>query len=164
MDYRTRQDRGARQRATSDINFYTSQGDLRPELLDSEARSYAEKFASGKRDESVSSTQLRRFYNDVKQLQDRIEKDIGKDKMDSTEAQDLAKHLATVKMLKAKVAYARRSGTRERVSQKFVELISGCVDAIRSPKDLWAFAQFFEAIVGYYYYFEAQKKSQAGGE
>lgn len=151
------------------MNYYTPAGDLRPELMDSEAKSYAEMFApkngQHKGQHAVSSTQLRRFYNDMKQLEHRIEQDLGKDKMaNSREPRDLAKHLALVKMLKAKVAYARRSGTRERVSQEFVDLISRCVDAITSPKDFWAFARFFEAIVGYYYSVEAGGKSQAGGE
>jgi CRISPR type III-A-associated protein Csm2 len=147
MDYKARQ-----------VNFYTPEGDLRPELLDSEAKGLAQSFAQQKGDDSVSSTQLRRFYNDVKQLQHKIEKDLGEDKIDSQDPKDLSKHLALVKMLKAKVAYARRSGTRENVSQRFVETIDRCVDSIQSPRDFRAFARFFEAIVAYYYYYEAAQR------
>ena len=133
-------------------SFYTSDGkSIRPELLDSEARSLGEAFAHvGAKNYYVSKNQLRRYYNDVKQLQFRIEKDL-KDNKDSDDPEALKKYLPLIKMLKANVAYGRRSGTKERVSPKFQETMNACIDLIKSPRDFQTFVLFFESVVGYYY-------------
>ena len=130
-------------------SFYTNDGkSIRPELLDSDARALGEAFAG--RQLYVSKNQLRRYYNDVKQLQFKIERDL-KDKKDLNDPEALKEYLPLIKMLKAKVAYGRRSGTGERVSPKFQETIDDCVDLINNPKDFQTFVLFFESVVGYYY-------------
>jgi len=130
-------------------SFYTDDGkSIRPELLDSEARDLGTAFAG--RQLYVSKNQLRRYYNDVKQLQFKIERDL-KDNKDSDDPEALKEYLPLIKMLKAKVAYGRRSGTGERVSREFRETIDGCVELINNPKDFQTFVLFFESIVGYYY-------------
>lgn len=129
-------------------DFYTEQGDLRPELLDEISRGLGEAFARG--EHHVSSTQIRRFYSDVKDLQQKIGGDLG-ERMKSDNPEDLQQYLALVKMLKAKVAYATRREAGERVSRLFKDTIDKCVDLIRMPKDFQAFALFLECIIGYYY-------------
>jgi len=132
-------------------SFYTSDGkNIRPELLDSKAKELGEAFAGKGPHRRVSSTQLRRYYNDVKQLQFKIERDL-KDKKDSDDPEVLKEYLPLIKMLKAKVAYGRRPGTGERVSEEFQKTIDNCVDLINSPKDFQTFVLFFESVVGYYY-------------
>jgi CRISPR type III-A-associated protein Csm2 len=137
------------------IGFYTEDGKtMRPELLDSDARALGGAFAEIRQRKKgphyVSSTQLRRYYNDVKQLQFKIERDL-KEKKDSDDPEALKEYLPLIKMLKAKVAYGTRPGTVERVSPKFQETIDDCVGLIKRPKDFQAFVLFFESIVGYYY-------------
>lgn len=147
--------------------FYSSHHIIRENLLDSEARWRAEAFAKEK--EKVSSTQLRRFYADVKQLHNKIEQFLWERRekegekgasFESTDPEDLKEYLPLIRMLKAKVAYARRSCTRDRVSSQFKETIDSCINLIRSPKDFHTFTLFFEAIVGYYYEAEARQSSQ----
>lgn len=137
---------------TPDLSFldkgYYENGALRPELLDTHAKSLGESFAR-KGDYSVKSTQMRRFYGDVKELETRIERETkGADIFESDVPQKLAKYLALIRMLKSKAAYA---AGRETVSRAFESFIVKSVDQIKTPKDFRAFVLFFEAIVGYYY-------------
>lgn len=135
-----------------DLSFldsgYYENGALRPTLLDAKAKSLGEDFAK-KDGYKVKSTQMRRFYGDVKELETRIEREAkGADIFESDEPQKLAKYLALVRMLKSKAAYA---AGRETVSRAFESFIVKSVDQIKTPKDFRAFVLFFEAIVGYYY-------------
>jgi CRISPR-associated protein Csm2 len=133
-----------------DLSFldkgYYENGALRPELLDTHAKSLGEGFAR-KDGYKVKSTQMRRFYGDVKELESRVERDAA-DIFESAETQKLAKYLALIRMLKSKAAYA---AGRETVSRAFESFIVKSVDQIKTPKDFRAFVLFFEAIVGYYY-------------
>lgn len=137
--------------------FYTDDDNIRPELLDTEAKLLGKAFATEKPDHYVSSTQIRRFYGDVKQLQYKIEKYLKDNKfpIDSKDSQHLRKYLPLIKMIKAKVAYARRAGTAEKVSKSFKDTIDNCIELIKTPRDFYTFVLFFEAIIGYYYYYEA---------
>ncbi len=123
---------------------YYENGALRPDLLDTHAKSLGESFAS-KDGYKVKSTQMRRFYGDVKELETRIERDSS---LESNDPQQLAKYLALIRMLKSKAAYA---AGRETVSRAFESFIVKSVDQIKTPKDFRAFVLFFEAVVGYYY-------------
>lgn len=132
-------------------SFYANDGkSIKPELLDSEARALGEAFAVRKGPHYVSSTQLRRYYNDVKQLQREIEKALG-DKRNSKDRQALKEYLPSVRMLKAKVAYGTRPGTAERVSRGFKNTMDDCIGLIENPRDFQTFVLFFESVVGYYY-------------
>ncbi len=140
--------RGRDSNRTVDLSFLTSyysdQGKtkIREDLIDEKARYLGRGFAKGgiqanndfgKR---VSSSQLRNFFNEVRSLEAKI---------GSGEFEMYRPH---IKMLKAKVAYARDRG---KVSKAFDDLISKCVDLIEDKKDFEAFVLFFEAIVGYFY-------------
>jgi CRISPR type III-A-associated protein Csm2 len=131
-------------------SFYTSDNKIRPELLDSEARDLGKAFAARKGYHFVSSTQLRRYYNDVKQLQFKIERDL-EDKKNSDDPEALKEYLPLIKMLKAKVAYGTRPGTGERLSKGFKDTMDDCIGLIENPKDFQTFVLFFESVVGYYY-------------
>lgn len=144
---RSNQEFGSLDLSFLDKGYYEKDA-LRPELLDTQAKSLGEDFA--RRDGyKVKSTQMRRFYGDVKELETRIEREAkGTDIFESAEPQKLAKHLALIRMLKSKAAYA---AGRETVSRAFESFIVKSVDQIKTPKDFRAFVLFFEAIVGYYY-------------
>jgi CRISPR-associated protein Csm2 len=112
---------------------------VRADLMDEHARSYGILFA---RTEKVSSSQLRRFYGDVKALEKKI-------RQGGEGAFDRFYYL--VKMLKSKVSYIVGKRSSEHVSQAFRDYIHTCVDAIETEEDFEAFLKFFESTVGFYY-------------
>lgn len=107
-------------------------------LVDEQAFEVAEKFASTS---SVNKTQLRKFYGDVKNLEQ-----IWNNQQKSYVAFKVI--LPQIKMLKAKVAYAR---SRELVKDSFVLWINDNVKQIDEPNDFRAFLLHFEAVVGFCY-------------
>ena len=143
-------DRQQQRNDSPDLSFldkgYYENGALRPDLLDTHAESLGKSFAQ--KGNKVNSTQMRRFYGDVKELETRIEREAGADIFESADASKLARYLALIRMLKSKAAYA---AGRKTVSRAFESFIVKCVDQIKTPKDFRAFVLFFEAVVGYYY-------------
>jgi CRISPR-associated protein Csm2 len=85
----------------------------------------------------LKSSQLRKFYNEVKSLAAKAE----------VEGFERVKPL--VRMLKAKVSYQKGRGV---VPADFVRFISENVDKIQGEADFTqGFVKHFEAVVGYYY-------------
>jgi len=124
-------------------NFFYSDKEreiVREDLLADDARKWALKFISRDQEKPLSSAQLRRFYNDVKALEARIE----------TQGFDRIKPL--IKMLKSKVAYACPRNPRDRkVPESFKVFIDKMVDNIDDNLDFKAFSLSFEAVVGFFY-------------
>ena len=143
--------------ATSELLFENpDEGILRENLLSVEAEKEVKgfkKFDDRKQREekgSPSITQLRKFYNDVLTLKSKIEHyDEGK------REKHFKQLLPYVKMLKAKVAYAK---SKEHVNDEFKEFINKYVDSIKDLDDFYAFCHFFEAIVAYGAYLEEEFK------
>lgn len=130
--------------------FYDDKDNLMSVFLDKLPKDLGEKFVNDR----VSSSQLRRFYGDFKQLQHKMQSDKDfKDKVSSNKSEDLQKYLPLIKMLKAKVAYGARPRAEGRplISQSFKQTIEESIELIHTPRDFQAFALFFECIVGYYY-------------
>ncbi len=118
----------------------TENGELviKEELLTTEAEEWADKFiGKDPTRPELKSSQLRKFYNEVRALAKKAE---GKEKFE--------KIRPLVKMLKVKVNYQKG---RKLVPVSFVDFISGCVDKIGDKDDFDAFVKHFEAVVGYYY-------------
>jgi CRISPR type III-A-associated protein Csm2 len=131
-------------------SFYDDKGNLTPVFLDKLPKELGKRFIN----ERVSSSQLRRFYGDFKQLQHKMQSDKDfKDKISSDKPEDLQKYLPLIKMLKAKVAYGARPRAEGRplLSQGFKQTIEEGIELIRTPRDFQAFALFLECTVGYYY-------------
>jgi CRISPR-associated protein Csm2 len=87
-------------------------------------------------------TQLRRFYDELVMWNDRVEQVESKDQPDKY--QELAPF---IKMLKAKVVYARGRGY---VDKTFEDLFSHCLNEIKDPKTLRHGKLFMEAFMGFY--------------
>lgn len=128
--------------------YYTNDGTtIDPKWVDSEALSMAKKLVikgyNGKINdkESINSSQLRKFYTDVKGLE------LTWEYQKCSDAAFLG-ILPQIKILKAKVAYAKGRGT---VPPAFANWINTHVDAIKTPKDFKAFLLHFEAVVGFCY-------------
>ncbi len=116
----------------------TKDGELiiKEELLTTRAEKIADDFIGDVRRPNVKSSQLRKFYNEVKALAKRAEEE------------KFEKIKPLVKMLKVKVNYQKGRGF---VPEVFVRFISDCVDNIEDKSDFDAFVKHFEAVIGFYY-------------
>lgn len=130
------------------MTYFDSSGKhIRAELLNEEAQKAAEQFIrlyNGRADDrnSIKNSQLRRFFNEFKSLERRLDQQQG----DLEEAFRSIKPL--VKMANAKVAYAK---ARKVVPDAFVDWLQRHVQAIDTARDFKAFLLHFEAVVGFCY-------------
>ena len=125
---------------------------IKESLLTGKAMSWAESFIhpktpkeNWKKNDSLKSTQLRKFHIEAKSLEDRI------NNMEDPEKQFIMIR-PLIKMLKSKVAYACPiNGKDRKVPEEFRKYIEEMVDNIQDLKDFKAFALCFEAVVGFFY-------------
>ena len=89
------------------------------------------------------STQLRKFYDELFMWNETVQQERGHEARSAKYA-ELAPF---IKMLKAKVAYARG---REHVDREFEKLFARCIDSIDSYESLRYGKFFMEAFMGYY--------------
>ncbi len=124
------------------MSYFTQSGHVRPELLDKDAREQAQAFINRqRRQETLSSSQLRRFYNEFKRLKTRFDND---------ENKDFAAIKPLIKMQKSKSAYASNPN-KPKIPNAFHKFIEKNVDSIQGPEDFNAFMLHFEAVVGFFY-------------
>jgi CRISPR type III-A-associated protein Csm2 len=123
--------------------FYTDEKKkiINSKLLDEEAEKIAKSFFD--RRNKVSGSQLRKFFNEVKDLEKKIE------------VRGWDEIMPLVKMVKSKICYAT-SPTKikpfERdVYNKFKDFIQEGINSIEDKRDFEAFSKYFEAVVGFYY-------------
>ena len=119
------------------MRFYDEEGKVRPELFDTNAAAIAEIFGKAPK-KSNSYTQLRRFYDEVVDLEDRI----------SENTANFDELLPIIRMLNAKAAYAL--GREQKVDKNFVTFIRVCIEQVNGPKELKVFKMLFEAVMGFY--------------
>lgn len=110
---------------------------LREDLI-GEAEKLAKTFATLKPE--LTSTQLRKFFNEVRSLEDRTEENFDEQK-------------ALVLMLKSKIAYSVGKKT-SKTPKEFKDFIDACIDRIDDKKDFDGFVKFFENVVGYFVYYK----------
>ena len=127
--------------------YYTNDGmTIDSKWVDTEALAVARKLIvkyNGKLDakKSIKSSQLRKFYAEVKSLERAWEYQ----KRSETAFMGI---LPQIKILKAKAAYAH---ARETVPYEFTIWLNKHVDSIETTKDFKAFLLHFEAVVGFCY-------------
>lgn len=127
--------------------YYEKDGKtMKTEWVDKEASAVAKKLVAmdcnGRPDRNnIKSSQLRKFYADVKSLERTWNYQKGSDEA-------FAGILPQIKILKAKAAYAQGRGV---VPPAFSKWIAQHVDAINNPADFKAFLLHFEAVVGFCY-------------
>ena len=102
-----------------------------PELFDTQAEDFAKAI-----DKNTKATQLRRFYDELVRCQQLLGKK--EDQWDSV--------LPLVKMMNAKVAYAR---ARNHVDEVFYTTFSNLIKQIQQPQHLKNCKLFLEATVGF---------------
>ncbi|MDR1686849.1 MAG: type III-A CRISPR-associated protein Csm2 [Desulfovibrio sp.] len=87
-------------------------------------------------------TQLRRFYDELVMWNERVQT------QDTSTREPTYKEFAPfIKMMRAKVAYAKG---RDHIDETFNKLFSCCVDKIDAPESLKRCKLFMEAFMGFY--------------
>ena len=117
-------------------------------LLEGKAKSWAKSFLDKKdigKDKPLSSSQLRKFHFEVKNLEERL-KNSQKPNVEFVRIRPL------VKMIKSKAAYSCRTPGKDRkIPETFKNFIDEMIDNVHDYNDFKAFALCFEAVVGYFY-------------
>ncbi|MCF8000005.1 MAG: type III-A CRISPR-associated protein Csm2 [Methylococcaceae bacterium] len=109
---------------------------IKPELFDEVARETAECIAQYKK--GNKSTQLRKYYDELCMWDQKIKQN----------PDNYAEYLPLIKMLNAKVAYAKG---RDLVDQNFVDLMRHCLNQVTIEKKTFETCKrFFEAFMGFY--------------
>lgn len=99
--------------------------------------------------EGITSAQLRKFYNEFKGLERKYQTKMLAKISDNVSKEDILKGiLPQIKIMKAKVSYAR---SRKVVPPVFEKWMQDSVDNINSAKEFEDFLLHFEAIIGYAY-------------
>ncbi|MDL1981315.1 MAG: type III-A CRISPR-associated protein Csm2 [Deltaproteobacteria bacterium] len=139
------------------MSYFDEKGIIRSDLLEREASKQAEKFVVYRKDyktgmkkvddkKSLSSAQLRKFFNEFRQL----EKKVG------IKGFDKVKPL--IKMVKSKAAYASNR-SNSKFTASFKNFLITNVDRIEGENDFQAFMLHFEAVVGFFYGIEGVKNN-----
>ena len=106
------------------------------ELFNGDAEAVAIRLSQARDQNMNKTTQIRRFYDELVGWQERIEGDDAKFKQ----------YEAFVKMLNAKVAYAKG---RKLVDEQFEAWFRECIKSTTSAKALDHFRLHFEAVLGF---------------
>lgn len=123
------------------MNYYDSNKKVRPELFDKEAEDFSKGITE------ITRTQMRRIFNQIKQLNRRLEA-----------GEEWAKIYPLVKLQKAQLAYTVQRGIKDSKSDqvkgnwtKLREKITDAIDSVKSAEDYKVFTDFMEAIYAYHY-------------
>ncbi len=130
------------QRSPLDMSFLNTyyQDNLKEKIREDLVVSHAERIGKTLAQVRLTSSQLRKFFNEVRSIESRIE------------TSDFERQKPMIKMLKSKIAYSVGKKTSG-VPIEFKDFIDTCVDKINDKRDFEAFVKFFESIVGYYYFY-----------
>jgi len=115
---------------------------INPELFSVVANSLAEKFHEEGGKVKNKRTQLRKFYDEIYEHKTRL-----KSLNEQERQKEFELTLPYLNMIIAKVAYAEG---RKLVTKSFVDFIKNGIMSIKTPDDLFVFADLFESIMGFY--------------
>ncbi|MBD3767629.1 MAG: type III-A CRISPR-associated protein Csm2 [Gammaproteobacteria bacterium] len=93
--------------------------------------------AIGDHKNAVKAAQARRFYDEVVMWEEKIRQNPA----------SFAENLPLIKMMKAKVAYAKG---RKHIDAGFERMMNTGLNQVACPKTLTQFKTFFEAFMGFY--------------
>ncbi len=114
---------------------------IHPELLDKKAMEQAQRFKpENPRRKNLSSSQLRKFFYEVKNLSLRH-----KSGRSWNELEPL------FRMIKSKAYYSSKSNGASKIPDTFRAFITDNIDKVKNEKDFEAFVLYFEAVVGFAY-------------
>lgn len=125
------------------VIYFQPDGSLVPTLMDNQAEDLAQRLSQ------VTTTQLRRFYDDVLTLRQRLaaEQRQGRDK--ESVFNDLR---ADFKMLKAKAVYANGRNPKT-VPLPLLQFFIDHVAAVNSAREFEAFCKHFQAVVAFHKFY-----------
>ena len=124
------------------VSYYTDKDTLDPGWVDAFAQKAARSFFEVKdKETAIKSSQLRKFYADVKTLERQWQ-------ASGADEAAFGRILPMIKLLKAKSDYAHK---RKVVPSNFKDWLWKHVDSINAPRDFKAFLLHFEAVVGFCY-------------
>jgi CRISPR-associated protein Csm2 len=125
------------------VIYFQPDGSLVAALMDSQAEDLAQRLSQ------VTTTQLRRFYDDVLTLRQRLaaEQRQGRDK--EAVFNDLR---ADFKMLKAKAVYAH-GRSEKTMPRPLLQFFINHVAAVNSARDFEAFCKHFQAVVAFHKFY-----------
>lgn len=116
---------------------------LRPELFSDIAKEAASDIGQRRTERCNQSTQLRKFYDELVMWNDKVQLERG-----AAARADKYNELAPfIKMLNAKVAYAKGRG---HVDATFENFFSHCIRSIKDTDSLKHCKLFMEAFMGFY--------------
>jgi CRISPR-associated protein Csm2 len=116
-------------------NYFFENGHLKESLLTYFAEDQALAFVR----ERLNSSQLRKFYHEVKALEAKIA------------AGGFEANAPFVKMMRSKVAYACPARGEKKIPESFAQFLWQHIEQVRSERDFKAFCTVFEAVVGFFY-------------
>ncbi len=117
---------------------------LRPDLLDTEAESWARRL------DRVSPSQLRRFYDDVTNLRQRV---LAATRSRGLTAEQAFEDLrADFKMLKAKAVYAHGRSDKT-FPQELLQFFIDHVHSVATARDFDAFCKHFQAVLAFHKFY-----------
>jgi CRISPR-associated protein Csm2 len=125
------------QRATLDVSAIKFGKEIDRTLYSDVAQKAAEDVSPGRRATKNKPTQLRRFYDELIMMQEKV----GSDQF------RFDQQVPFIQMLKAKVVYAKG---REKVDENFEKLLRHVVDQVRDPDTLKQAKLFMEAFMAFY--------------
>jgi CRISPR-associated protein Csm2 len=133
------------------MSYYDNDGNIRVELLDTEASDQAGRFIVQSHDrrskkKPLSSAQLRKFFGEFKQLEKKVD------------SEGFNKVKPLIKMVKSKAAYASNP-SNQKIPPAFKNFLINNIDSINEEKDFRAFMLHFEAVVGFFYGIEGVKSN-----
>jgi CRISPR-associated protein Csm2 len=127
----------------NNVRYFDDKGRLDPDLMDKEAAETAQAL------KHVKTTQLRRFYDDVNNLQRRL----GAEKAHGVSENDAFEALrADFKMLKAKATYAH-GRSDQTFPQAFLQFVYDHVHSVKTARDFRAFCKHFQAVVAFHKFY-----------
>jgi len=115
---------------------FPSLSELKEDTLDKIANDWAEYI---KQENKISSSQLRKFYGEVKSIQREL--------IQGKKWSDL---VPIFKLLKAKVLY-NQNRKSNKIPKQFSEFMIKGINSVNVDKEFTNFCLFFEAVVGYLY-------------
>lgn len=134
------------------VTYFGAEGQIRPELLDGEAREFAKTLAG-----KINKTQLRRYYNDVVNLQRRLELLAQRIQAPDSREQAFNRLRAEFKMLKAKAHYAN-GRSKKTFPDELLQFFVNHTHAVNTARDFDAFCRHFQAVVAFHEYYGKEEE------
>lgn len=128
--------------APAKVNYFTSEGNLREDLVDAEAEKMGQALCG------VAPAQLRRYYEDVINIRRRLEHEAANVAGADPEKIWL-KLRPEFKMLRAKAYYANKRSEKV-FTREFRDFIERHVSSVETLKQFGAFCRHFEAVVAFH--------------